>query len=179
MAGLQTEVIGDPGSDCGTTFTLEYDFEESDIPDFQNRFIDVNGTKTLLTRENASKFVGRKIHLYSPFGCIGVGKNHECLCEKCAGIQTSKYVGLNSNKVATVLTNLNMKKFHDSTLRFNKIKPDDILLNNSSDMFIDDGNNITYKFSPSEMAEITDDDIDDVLNGGEITNDDITDILNS
>ena len=126
MAGLQTEVIGDPGSDCGTTFTLEYDFEESDIPDFQNRFIDVNGTKTLLTRENASKFVGRKIHLYSPFGCIGVGKNHECLCEKCAGIQTSKYVGLNSNKVATVLTNLNMKKFHDSTLRFNKIKPDDI-----------------------------------------------------
>lgn len=46
-------------------------------------------------------------------------------------------------------------------------------------MIIDDGNNITYKFSPSEMAEITDDDIDDVLNGGEITNDDITDILNS
>ena len=70
MAGLQTEVIGDPGSDCGTTFTLEYDFEESDIPDFQNRFIDVNGTKTLLTRENASKFVGRKIHLYSPFGWV-------------------------------------------------------------------------------------------------------------
>ena len=151
MAGLQTEVIGDPGSDCGTTFTLEYDFEESDIPDFQNRFIDVNGTKTLLTRENASKFVGRKIHLYSPFGCIGVGKNHECLCEKCAGIQTSKYVGLNSNKVATVLTNLNMKKFHDSTLRFNKIKPDDILLNDSSDMFIDDGNNIVVNTPYFEM----------------------------
>ena len=128
MAGLQTEVIGDSGSDCGTKFTLEYDFEEDDIKDFNNRFIEVNGKKFLLTKENAHKFVGTKIHLYSPFGCIGVGKNNQCLCEKCAGIQTSKFVGLNSNKVATTLTNLNMKKFHDSTLRFKKIDPNGILL---------------------------------------------------
>ena len=78
----------------------------------------MNGSKVLLTRETAKKYVGKTIHLYSPFGCIGVGKNNECLCEKCAGIQNSKYVGLNSNKVATVLTNLNMKKFHDSHFDF-------------------------------------------------------------
>lgn len=145
MAGLQTEVIGPPGSDCGTKFTLEYDFEESDINDFNNRYIDMNGSKVLLTRETAKKYVGKTIHLYSPFGCIGVGKNNECLCEKCAGIQNSKYVGLNSNKVATVLTNLNMKKFHDSTLRFKKITPDSILLNpdhNDNGLFTDDGSNI-------------------------------------
>ena len=145
MAGLQTEVIGDPGSDCGTKFTLEYEFEEDDINDFQNRFIDVNGTKVLINKENAEKFVGKKIHLYSPFGCIGVGKNKECLCEKCAGIQTSKFVGLNSNKVATTLTNLNMKKFHDSTLRFKKIDPNGILLNpdgKTKNSFHDDGTDI-------------------------------------
>ena len=141
MAGLQTEVIGDPGSDCGTKFTLEYEFEEDDINDFQNRFIDVNGTKVLINKENAEKFVGKKIHLYSPFGCIGVGKNRECLCEKCAGIQTSKFVGLNSNKVATTLTNLNMKKFHDSTLRFKKIDITNIFLDPNhvlKNPFIDD-----------------------------------------
>ena len=154
MAGLQTEVIGDSGSDCGTKFTLEYDFEEDDIKDFNNRFIEVNGKKFLLTKENAHKFVGTKIHLYSPFGCIGVGKNNQCLCEKCAGIQTSKFVGLNSNKVATTLTNLNMKKFHDSTLRFKKIDPNGILLdpnNKLKDPFIVNGTDIIVNMDYFEV----------------------------
>ena len=128
MAGLQTEVIGPPGSDCGTKFTLEYDFDESDINDFNNRYIDVNGSKVLLTRETAKKYVGKTIHLYSPFGCIGVGKNNECLCEKCAGTlfyRTHKTnIGTATTVIPSTLKNVSMKAFHDSVQKLTEMDID-------------------------------------------------------
>lgn len=138
MAGMQTEVIGDDGSDCGTNTTLNFIFEDSDVQDFQRRYINDNGEKVLLTSENSKKYVGKMIHLYSPMCCKGVqgGK----ICEKCAGKQDSKFVGLDSNKIATKLVNLGMKKFHDSTLRFTKINPRDAIINgDGSTIFKDDG----------------------------------------
>ena len=126
MAGNQTEVIDEEGSDCGTEATLDFVLEESDVKDFQRRYIKVGSNRILLTKQNADKYIGKEIHMYSPMFCTG-----NKLCEKCAGKQTSKFVGLDSNKIATTLTNLNMKKFHDSTLRFTQIDPEEILINKS------------------------------------------------
>ena len=58
--------------------------------------------------------------------CIG-----KKICNKCAGDLYYKLgitnVGLTASKVATVLTNLNMKKFHDSTTRYHKIDVENCL----------------------------------------------------
>ena len=149
MAGMQTEVLADEGTDCGTTTTLDFIFEEADISDFQQRFINDNGHTVLLNSENSKKYVGKMIHIYSPMCCKGVqgGK----ICAKCGGKQDSKFIGLDSNKIATTLTNLNMKKFHDSTLRFSRINPRDAVINtDGTTIFKDDG---TYLVA-TEVFEI-------------------------
>lgn len=144
MAGMQTEVLADEGTDCGTETTLDFVFEESDINDFQQRYINDNGHTVLLTSKNSKNYVGNKIRLYSPMCCKGVqgGK----ICAKCGGKQDSKFIGLDSNKIATTLTNLNMKKFHDSTLRFSKINPRDAIINfDGTELFTDDGEYLVAK----------------------------------
>lgn len=149
MAGMQTEVLADEGTDCGTTTTLDFIFEESDVNDFQQRYINDNGHTVLLDSTNSKKYVGKMIHLYSPMCCKGVqgGK----ICAKCGGKQDSKFIGLDSNKIATTLTNLNMKKFHDSTLRFSRINPRDAIINaDGTTVLKDDG---TYLVT-TEVFEI-------------------------
>lgn len=148
MAGNQTEVIDDVGSDCGTEKTLDFVLEEKDVKDFMYRYINDNGNKILLTSKNAGSYVGKKIHLYSPMFCIG-----KKLCEKCAGKQDSKFIGLDSNKIATTLTNLNMKKFHDATLRFNQIDSNDILMEDDvpKDLFRSDGTDVFVDCNYFEM----------------------------
>lgn len=129
MAGMQTEVLDGPGSDCGTETTLDILLVPGTENDYTHRFINDNGTKVYLTSDNIKKYSGKKIHLYSPMCCRRTSKGY--ICEKCGGKQDSKFVGLDTNKIATTLTNLNMKKFHDSTLRFKTIDIEDILVNHS------------------------------------------------
>lgn len=147
MAGMQTEIMGEPGSDCGTKMTLEFIMEEEDLKDFQYRYIDDNGKKTLITSENSKKYIGKRVKLYSPMFCTG-----KCICEKCAGKQNTKFLGLETSKIATTLTNLNMKKFHDSTIRLNKLDPEDLLINHSkTGIFKNDGTNIVLEDTTFEM----------------------------
>jgi hypothetical protein len=139
MAGNQTEVVDEDGTDCGTETTLDFIFDANDINDFARRYINDNGKTVLLTKDNASTYNGRLIHMYSPMCCKGTKSGK--ICSKCAGILDSKFVGLDSNKIATTLTNLNMKKFHDSTLRFQKLDMNDMLLSRQN-IFKADGTDI-------------------------------------
>lgn len=127
LAALQTEVLDEPGSDCGTKRTLDIEISGYNKKDYIDRYIDVNGKLLLLTRDNIDKFVGKKVKMRSPMMCIG-----EKICNHCAGELFYKLgiknVGLTASRVATTLTRLNMKKFHENLIINHKIKLDDLLI---------------------------------------------------
>lgn len=143
MSALQTEVIGPDDSDCGTTETLNIILPGNRTGDFMNRYINDGGKKVFLSQDKIKTYAGKEIHLYSPMYCRNLKDGK--ICEKCAGRQTSKFPGLDSNKLATTLTNLNMKKFHVTNIRFSRITPENILLatNGKSYFSVRDGNIVT------------------------------------
>ena len=130
MAAMQGEVIGDDGSDCGTAVTL--DVLISNPSNFLNRFINENGKLVRLSQDIISKYAGKTVKMYSPMFCKGV---KGCICEKCAGIQDGKFLGLQTSDIATKLTRLNMKKFHVTNIEFHTITPKDILITNDGSGF--------------------------------------------
>lgn len=132
MAAMQGEMIGDAGSDCGTTLTL--DTVITNASNYTNRYIEVNGNKVLMTRDTISKYVGKRVKLYSPLFCKRI---KGCICEKCAGIQDSKFVGLESSAIATKLTRLNMKKFHVTNIEFYTVSPKDMLVTHDGSQYFD------------------------------------------
>lgn len=123
LAGMQTEVLDEPGSDCGTDKTLEIHLTDENASGYINRNIKVGGKPVLLTTENISSYKGKTIHVYSPMFCTG-----DKLCSKCVGRYNNKFIGLDASKVATTLTNLNMKKFHDNVVRIKTLDVNDLLL---------------------------------------------------
>jgi hypothetical protein len=124
MNAMQGEVIGDAYTDCGTKETLECIIDNPS--DFLNRFIDTGGDKLQLTNEIIGKYKGKTVKMYSPMYCRKL--KNGCICEKCAGVQTSKFAGLDTNKLATTLTNLNMKKFHVTNIEFYNLKPSELFV---------------------------------------------------
>ena len=71
--------------------------------DFMNRYIDEDGELVLLTQDVLASYKNKTVNLYTPMTCKRL--KNGCICEKCAGKQTSKFPGLDSNKLATTLTN--------------------------------------------------------------------------
>lgn len=141
LAGMQTEILDEPGTDCGTDKTLSMVLEKEDVKEYTYRNIDENGKVVLLTPSNINKYVGKRINVYSPLFCCG-----DKLCNKCAGKQFTKFIGLEASKIATTLTNLNMKKFHDNTIKNVKFDMKDLLMKNTRDgIFVSDGRNIVLK----------------------------------
>lgn len=134
MSAMQGEVIGDEGTDCGTKVTLEVNLGNN-VNNFMNRYIDVGGEKPLLLSQDViGKYKNKTVKLYTPMACKRL--KNGCLCEKCAGKQTSKFPGLDSNKLATTLTNMNMKKFHVTNITFTTLSPDTMLVvGNGSNYF--------------------------------------------
>ena len=125
MSAMQGEVIGDDGTDCGTQVTLKVNLGTR-VNDFMNRYIDEDGELVLLTQDVLASYKNKTVNLYTPMTCKRL--KNGCICEKCAGKQTSKFPGLDSNKLATTLTNMNMKKFHVTNITFTTLKADELLV---------------------------------------------------
>ena len=137
---MQTEVI-EPGTSCTTDKTIEVLVTDKNISDCVNRNIKVNGKPYLLNSQNISSYKGKKVQMYSPMYCTG-----DHICEKCAGTYGNKFIGLDCSKVATTLTNLNMKKFHNNVVVSTELKPDELLMSNKKkDVFMTKGNMIALK----------------------------------
>lgn len=127
LAAFQGVVLDEKGSDCGTQLYLDVLLTKDMKRDVLYRYI-IEGKKlTLLTDDNIDKYVNTKIKLRSPMYCKG-----DKLCSKCAGIMFEKLgiknVGLTTTKVTSTLMNLNMKKFHDSTVSLIPIDLNNIAL---------------------------------------------------
>lgn len=137
LAGMQTEVVDEEGSDCGTNKTLHIHLTKKLISHFTYRNIKEGNNIKLLTPENINEYVGKDIDVYSPMYCCG-----DKLCRKCVGKYSNKFIGLDASKIATTLTNLNMKKFHDNVIRTTSFNPKRLLMINKKDIFKSEKNDI-------------------------------------
>lgn len=131
LAALQGEVLGEPGSDCGTLRCIKITLTKSNFKDFLYRYVKSGKDYEMLTNENKDKYVGKTVEMRSPMYCIGVGKE-KCLCNKCAGDfyykLGKKNIGLASSKVATTCTQLNLQKFHENLVKIKQIDVNDMLI---------------------------------------------------
>ena len=129
---LQTVVLDDEGTDCGTMYTLDTIIPKKLKKLFLNRYVVTGDIRNpiLLTEENIDQFVDKTIRLRSPMFCKG-----EHICNKCAGElfykMGVKNAGLLNNTMAGVLMNASMKKFHDATVKFSKIEISDYIRKDS------------------------------------------------
>lgn len=131
LAAMQSEVLGDKDSDCGTKGFIKIKIPEKKFSDFLYRYI-IEGSKlVLLTDDNIKKYIGKEVKLRSPMYCIGVGKE-KCLCNKCAGDFYykigKKNIGLLCSRPAETTKRLGMKKFHSNLIESYTIDVDDMII---------------------------------------------------
>lgn len=127
LAALQTEVLDDEGSDCGTKRLIDFTITKTNARDFHYRYIQENGKLVELTPDIIPRYYNKTVKLRTPMTCIS-----DKICHRCAGNLFYKLgirnVGLTSSRVATTLTKLGMKKFHDSTVNAQKIDLGNLLI---------------------------------------------------
>lgn len=129
QAMLQMERLNlDPESDCGTKFYLTITLSKEIIHDYDYRYILENGKLKLLDPSIIEQYAGKTVKMRSVMFCKGGSTK----CAKCAGLYYYKlkkeFIGLQTVRASTTLTNANMKKFHDSTLHTNTIDPTTLLI---------------------------------------------------
>ena len=131
ISAMQTSVLGEKDSDCGTTKTISVSLTNKNYNKYLYRYIKVGQKYVMLTNDNKSQYVGKTVNMRTPMYCIGVGKQ-KCLCNKCAGDFYYKLgktnIGLATSKIATTITQLNLQKFHQNLVKTQTIDVDDMLL---------------------------------------------------
>jgi hypothetical protein len=126
-AVFQSIVLDEPGSDCGSKGYLPVFLTDDNYNDYMWQYAVVNGKTVLLTNENRSQFVGKKVNLRSPIGCIGAK-----LCNKCMGERFYKLgiknVGLTTGRISNSIMNASLKNFHNTKVKLNAVDPDKLLI---------------------------------------------------
>lgn len=130
-SALQSEVLGDKDSDCGSKGYLVIKLTNLNKKDFLYRYI-IEGNKLIyLDEETIEKYIGKEVKMRSPMFCIGVGKE-KCLCNKCAGDfyykLEKKNVGLSASRVASTCTQMNLQKFHENLVKIMPLNVDSLLV---------------------------------------------------
>jgi hypothetical protein len=123
---IQVVSLDEVGTDCGTTHTLKTVIPDKMKSMFVNRYVSEKGKLILLTTENINSYVGKEVSLRSPMFC-----KSEQICNKCVGELYYKMgirnAGLLTSTMSGSLMNLAMKKFHDTSVKFNKIEIDNFI----------------------------------------------------
>lgn len=125
-AAYQT-IMADPElEDCGTPHTLDFILTEDMVNDFTLQYIMDNGKPVLLTDDNVSKYIGKKIKLRSPMFCGG-----DKLCKHCVGELPSilgiDAVGLTTGRVPNTIMAKKMKLFHNAKVKYDVVDVDKLL----------------------------------------------------
>ena len=123
----QSIVLDKRGSNCGSTRTRTVTVTKKNVTALINRYYYNNGKLEKITTKKAHTLVGKTIKIRSPLYCIG-----KKLCNMCAGdtpyILGIENIGLTAAGIGGNLVNINMKGFHDTTVKLSTINPDDIVL---------------------------------------------------
>lgn len=113
---FQHVVLLDAGSDCGTTRTINMTINSDTVDSCMYMYV-VDGNKTVeLTSDVVDKYMGKTVKLRYPSMCKApAGK----ICNKCMGNLpyrlNIKNIGPSTTQVASIMKNVAMKAFHDST----------------------------------------------------------------
>lgn len=130
MAAYQSEVLDEPGTDCGTKLYTELLVDDTSKSLLSLTNIMVNGKPVLLTPDNIQSYYNTKVKVRNPSMCKRTESGN--ICSVCAGRRYYdlgiRNIGLTSTKTASTMLNLSMKKFHDSTTHIKTISLDNIFI---------------------------------------------------
>lgn len=118
---MQVVMLDEEGTNCGTQNTLRINLPDAMKAMFLYRNIVIGNEILMLTDKNIDRYVGKDIYLRSPMYCTG-----DKICHTCSGDLFHKLgmknAGLLNSTMSGSLMNLSMKKFHDTTIKFDKIE---------------------------------------------------------
>lgn len=121
---LNAVMAGPKGSDCKTSKTYSVYIYPEMKNAYLNRYIVEDNKLVELTPENIDKYVNRTVNMRSPIYCK---MKEPCFCNICTGNQPYLLgltnFGLAINRISNKLLTLSMKKFHDLTIKTEKIDP--------------------------------------------------------
>lgn len=124
ISAFQHIKIDVKGSDCGTKKFIVVDLNEDNYKDYMYSYIiENNGSLTLLTSKNYSKYLGKKVKFRFSSMCKGTKVG---LCNMCAGellYNSVENIGPAMSQIPDVLKLRCMKSFHDSRVSTTKIDP--------------------------------------------------------
>lgn len=123
-AALQTVMLDEEGSDCGSNKYITVDLTEKNLSMYMyNYIVKGNGELEELTSDNSDKYIGKKVKMRFSIFC----KSKTGICNKCAGNffyrRGSRNVGLATIQIPSTLKLRSMKSFHDSTISTTEIDP--------------------------------------------------------
>jgi hypothetical protein len=111
-----------PGSDCGTDKTVKIAVTNDNIASIMYCYVKEGSKLTEITSDNRDKFIGKTINIRFSSMC----KNPK-ICNKCAGNMYYRLgitnIGTAVPQIASILKNICMKGFHDSTVRTSEMDP--------------------------------------------------------
>jgi hypothetical protein len=118
VSAYQHLKLDPPGSDCGTTDTIEVLLTEKNCQSWMYCYIrENNGTLIQLNSKNLDKYIGKTVK----FRFSSLCESKTGFCNKCAGDLFYKLnimnIGVSMAKIPSTLKNLNMKAFHDNNVK--------------------------------------------------------------
>lgn len=123
----QVITLGPKGSDCKTTKYLEFVLPKKIKNMYLFRYILDGGKEILLDDKNIDKYVDKVVKMRSPMLC----EERHYICNKCAGEMLYSMgitnAGLLGSTMTGSLMNRSMKKFHNSSIIYEKTKIEDYI----------------------------------------------------
>lgn len=126
-AALQASSIDPNLMDCGATTGIPIKITSKNKKDFAERYIIENNKLVYLDDSTIEKYVGKVVQLRSIMTCT-----KDKYCKVCAGRYWEKIglvnIGLTTTKITGAMTNMSMKKFHDTSIKIAEVDVNDITL---------------------------------------------------
>ena len=124
VRALQHLTMYEEGSDCGTTRTIEVELTKKNIKEWMYSYVVDGGKLVELTSDTADKYIGKKVKMRFAMMC----ESPKGICNKCAGNLFTrigvKEVGIAAYEMFSVIKNISMKAFHDSTVNITDVEKD-------------------------------------------------------
>ena len=123
LSAYQHLKAGPVGSDCGTTDTLNIVLTEKNINQWMYSYVVDKGHLVELTSKTYKQYLNKPVKIR--FAALCEYKDSTCICNACLGNLyyrlNIKNVGIAVKDIASIIKNLNMKAFHDSTVNLYKM----------------------------------------------------------
>lgn len=126
-AAYQSIQCDEDNTDCGTKLGLDMVLTENDVDDYLYQNIMTSKGPVVLTNDNKSQFIGKRVIIRSSMFC-----KSDKICSVCAGrrfyMMKIKNIGLTSGRVSNTLLNASMKNFHNAKVKFDEVNINDLLI---------------------------------------------------